>query len=66
MRNDPMGRAEDAVDDAVSAARNMKDSASNVGENFQTAVDRSVTDQPFTTLAMAVAMGFVLGAIWKA
>lgn len=66
MRNDPMGRAEDAVDDAVSAARNMKDSASNVGENFQTAVDRSVTDQPFTALAMAVAMGFVLGAIWKA
>ncbi len=65
MRNDPMGRS-DAVDDAVATARNMKDDASNVADNFQTAVDRSVAEQPLTTLALAIVAGFVLGAIWKA
>ncbi len=36
-----------------------------VGGNFQKAVDRSVADQPYTSLAMAAAIGFVIGAIWK-
>ena len=65
MRNDPMGRS-DAIDEAVAAARNMKDDASNVADNFQTAIDRSVAGQPLTTLALAIVAGFVLGAIWKA
>lgn len=59
-------RAESAADDAVRAARNLKDGAGNVADNFQTAVDKSVADQPLTTLAIAIAMGFVLGALWKA
>lgn len=65
MRNDPMGRS-DAIDEAVATARNMKDDASNVADNFQSAIDRSVAEQPLTTLALAIAVGFVLGAIWKA
>lgn len=64
MRNDPMGRS-DTIDEAVAAARNLKDDASNVAGNFQTAIDRSVAEQPLTTLALAIAAGFVLGAIWK-
>ncbi|MDO9381380.1 MAG: hypothetical protein Q7T86_00805 [Hyphomicrobiaceae bacterium] len=66
MRNDPMGRTDDAVDDAVATARNMKDDASNVATNLQAAVDRSVSDQPLTTLALAIVAGFILGAVWKA
>jgi ElaB/YqjD/DUF883 family membrane-anchored ribosome-binding protein len=37
-----------------------------VAENFKTAVDKSVKDQPLTTLAVAAVVGFVVGAIWKA
>lgn len=65
MRDDPMGRS-DAIDDAVATARNMRDDASDVAGNFQTAIDRSVAEQPLTTLALAIAAGFVLGALWKA
>ena len=63
MTDDPMGRVEGAVDQAVSTARNMKDDAGEVANNFQRAVDRSVADQPMTTIAIALLVGFVLGAI---
>jgi ElaB/YqjD/DUF883 family membrane-anchored ribosome-binding protein len=36
-----------------------------VGGNVQKAVDKSLTDQPYTTLVMAAVIGFVIGAIWK-
>jgi ElaB/YqjD/DUF883 family membrane-anchored ribosome-binding protein len=36
-----------------------------VAANLKTAVDSSVKDQPMATLAVAAALGFVLGAIWK-
>lgn len=32
---------------------------------FSAALHKSLDDQPFTTLAIAAAMGFVLGAIWR-
>ena len=40
--------------------------AGEVASNLKGAVDKSVKDQPMATLAMAAAIGFVLGAIWKA
>ena len=36
-----------------------------VAGNLKGAVDKSVKDQPMATLAMAAAVGFVLGALWK-
>jgi ElaB/YqjD/DUF883 family membrane-anchored ribosome-binding protein len=54
------------VDKAVRAARAMGSAAPTVTDNFQHAMDRSVRDQPLTTLGLAVMVGFVLGAIWKA
>ena len=36
-----------------------------VADNFKTAVDKSVKEQPITTLAIAAAVGFVVGALWK-
>lgn len=36
-----------------------------VADNFKTAVDKSVKDQPLTTLAIAAGVGFVIGALWK-
>ena len=61
-----------AADRAEKAATKVADQGREVGENFQEvagnvkgAIDRSVKDQPMATLAMAAAVGFVLGAIWK-
>jgi ElaB/YqjD/DUF883 family membrane-anchored ribosome-binding protein len=68
------------VKDATSTAKQSIDSAAGqlqtvanettrqvgaVGGNMQKAVDKSLSDQPYTTLAMAAAIGFIVGAIWK-
>ncbi len=45
----------------IEAAEN----AQAVVGNFKTAVEKSTKDHPLTTLAMAAAMGFLLGAMWK-
>ena len=45
----------------VAAHRRMGE----VAGNLKGAVDRSVKDQPMATLAVAAAVGFVLGALWK-
>ena len=61
-----------AADQVSRAAQSAQDQAAMVGENMKvvannldSAVRRSIQDQPMTTLAMAAALGFVLGAIWK-
>ena len=56
----------DTAENIVEGAREASESAQQVADNFQQAVDRSVRDQPLTTLALACVAGFVLGAIWKA
>ena len=45
--------------------REVGDRAGEVSCNIKGAVDKSVKDQPMATLAMAAAVGFVLGALWK-
>jgi ElaB/YqjD/DUF883 family membrane-anchored ribosome-binding protein len=57
-------RAEGLTHDAIDQLRQT--GAGEVTGNLKSAVDRSVKDQPMATLAMAAAVGFVLGAIWKA
>lgn len=37
----------------------------DVAENLSDAFDKSLRDQPMATLAVAAALGFVLGALWK-
>jgi ElaB/YqjD/DUF883 family membrane-anchored ribosome-binding protein len=58
--------------DVESTARSIADQGRQateqvqiVADNFKSAVDKSVRDQPLTTLAMAAGLGFVIGAIWK-
>ena len=54
------GYASDAMD-------KLRDTGpGEVAGNLKGAVDKSVKDQPMATLALAAAVGFVLGAIWKA
>ncbi len=61
-----------ALDSAEGLARSVAEQGRDAGErvtevagNLRTAVDKSVKDQPMATLAVAAAMGFVLGALWK-
>jgi ElaB/YqjD/DUF883 family membrane-anchored ribosome-binding protein len=41
------------------------DNVREVGSTFVGAVDKLVTKRPYTTLAMAVGLGFLVGATWR-
>ncbi|MGE0700299.1 MAG: YqjD family protein [Hyphomicrobiaceae bacterium] len=63
---------EGAMQGASDAARNVAAHGREAGErmqevagNLRGAVDKSVREQPMATLAVAAALGFVLGALWK-
>jgi ElaB/YqjD/DUF883 family membrane-anchored ribosome-binding protein len=58
------GQVEGYASDAMDKLRDT--SAGEVAGNLKGAVDKSVKNQPMATLALAAAVGFVLGAIWKA
>jgi ElaB/YqjD/DUF883 family membrane-anchored ribosome-binding protein len=63
-----------SLDDKVGqAARSVRNQAAEtsegvqaVADTFYMAIKTSLKRQPMTTLGFAVAMGFVLGALWKA
>lgn len=57
--------AETTVRDIAGQGREAGERINAVAGNLKTAVDKSVKDQPLTTLAMAAAFGFVIGALWK-
>jgi len=49
--------AQDNGWEAVEAVREVRG-------NFGDAIDRSLRERPYTTLALAAGLGFLLGAIW--
>jgi ElaB/YqjD/DUF883 family membrane-anchored ribosome-binding protein len=59
-------QVESTVADIAQRGREASRSVREVTDNFGTALDRSLDRQPMTTLAMAVGVGFVLGALWTA
>ena len=54
-----------AADQLQSAADRATGEAGAVAGNLKQAVDKSLNDQPYTTLALAALMGIAIGAIWK-
>jgi ElaB/YqjD/DUF883 family membrane-anchored ribosome-binding protein len=58
-------RAEGIATSATDQMREVGDRAGEIAGTLKSAVDKSVKDQPMATLAMAAAVGFVLGALWK-
>ena len=53
---------------ASSTAEQAREAAERVEEvagNMKGAVEKSLTQQPMATLAVAAVLGFVLGALWK-
>lgn len=62
---DVADRMETAVKAVSERGREVGENVQQVAENMKSAVDTSVRDQPMATLAVAAALGFVLGALWK-
>ncbi|HWB46234.1 MAG TPA: hypothetical protein VG900_12395 [Hyphomicrobiaceae bacterium] len=58
-------QAEKLASRVVDQGRDAGERVQEVAGNFKGAVDRSVKEQPMATLAIAAAIGFVLGALWK-
>jgi len=62
---DIKGRARQTYDAAADAAEDARQQVEEVAGNVKGVIDRSVKDQPVTTLLVAAAVGFVIGALWK-
>jgi ElaB/YqjD/DUF883 family membrane-anchored ribosome-binding protein len=56
--DEAMADAEDQGQDAVDAVR-------EVGDNMAEAIDKSLRERPYTTLALALGLGFLFGAAWR-
>jgi ElaB/YqjD/DUF883 family membrane-anchored ribosome-binding protein len=53
-----LGDAQDKGQEAVDAVR-------EVGDNLVDALDESLKQRPYTTLALALGIGFLFGATWR-
>ena len=66
---DTVGKAKQTLDDGsdriMEAASDAAQQVQDVVANVQRAINKSVKDGPLTTLIMAGAVGFVLGALWR-
>jgi len=62
-------RARSGVDEAISdvedRGRDAVDAVREVGDNMAAAIDESLKNRPYTTLALAVGIGFLFGATWR-
>ena len=62
-------KARSSVDDMVAGAqdtgREAVDAVREVSDNFVDAIDESIKTRPYTTLAIAAAIGFFFGAVWR-
>jgi ElaB/YqjD/DUF883 family membrane-anchored ribosome-binding protein len=52
------------ISDVRDQGKEAVEAVAEVRDNLATAIDRSLKDRPYTTLALAVGLGFALGALW--
>lgn len=60
-----MESGQEMARDVAERSREGAERMQEVAGNLKSAVDKSVREQPMATLAVAAAMGFLLGALWK-
>jgi ElaB/YqjD/DUF883 family membrane-anchored ribosome-binding protein len=72
LKDKARGQARKVENELQEAAHAVADQGREVSENVQAvannmkdALEKSLREKPLTTLAMAAAAAFVLGAIWK-
>ena len=62
-------RARSGVDEAMAdvedRGRDAVDAVREVGDNLAAAIDESLKSRPYTTLALALGLGFLFGATWR-
>ncbi|MBN9248136.1 hypothetical protein [Hyphomicrobium sp.] len=58
--------AKQNIDQTADYAVSVIDDVQSVGTEFKRAVNKSMKKEPYTTLALAAAAGFILGALWRA
>jgi ElaB/YqjD/DUF883 family membrane-anchored ribosome-binding protein len=56
---------EGVVSDATAKGQEAVDAVREVGDNMVDAIDESLKKRPYTTLALAVGIGFLFGATWR-
>jgi ElaB/YqjD/DUF883 family membrane-anchored ribosome-binding protein len=56
---------DDAVADAQDKSREAVDAMREVSDQFVEAIDESIKNRPYTTLGMALGLGFLFGAMWR-
>jgi ElaB/YqjD/DUF883 family membrane-anchored ribosome-binding protein len=56
---------EDVVSDVQDKGMEAVDAVREVGDNMVDAIDESLNKRPYTTLALALGMGFIFGAMWR-
>ena len=56
---------ESMISDAQDKGMEALDAVREVGGNMMEALDDSLAKRPYTTLLLAVAIGFLLGATWR-
>jgi ElaB/YqjD/DUF883 family membrane-anchored ribosome-binding protein len=54
-----------AVSDAQSKGQDAADAMREVSDNFVGAIDDSIKQHPYTTLAIVAGLGFLFGATWR-
>ena len=58
-------RAQEVAGDVSRQAREYGEKAQDAARQVKPFVEKSLKEQPMTTLAAVAAIGFVLGALWK-
>jgi ElaB/YqjD/DUF883 family membrane-anchored ribosome-binding protein len=56
---------DDVFSDAQDKSREAVDAMREVSDKVVEAVDESIKNRPYTTLAMALGLGFLFGATWR-
>jgi ElaB/YqjD/DUF883 family membrane-anchored ribosome-binding protein len=56
---------EGVMSDASAKGQEAVSAVREVGDNMVDAIDESLQKRPYTTLALAVAIGFLFGATWR-
>jgi ElaB/YqjD/DUF883 family membrane-anchored ribosome-binding protein len=58
-------KAEGMISDAQGKGAEAVGAVRDVGDAFGEAIDQSLKRRPYTTLALAAAIGFIFGASWR-
>jgi ElaB/YqjD/DUF883 family membrane-anchored ribosome-binding protein len=56
---------EGVMSDVSAKGQEAVDAVREVGDNMVDAIDESLKKRPYTTLALAVGIGFLFGATWR-